>query len=107
MTTASIFSGILVSALVTFLLRLLPFFLFREKKSPPILTFLSESLPYAVMAMLVIYCLRSTAFTSLSGFLPQLIAGAAVVFTYLWKRSTLLSVFLGTVLYMFLIQSVF
>ena len=39
--------------------------------------------------------------------LPEAIALAAVAGTYLWKRNTIFSVVLGTVLYMILVQMVF
>ena len=39
--------------------------------------------------------------------LPEIIALAAVTGTYIWRRNTILSVVIGTVLYMFLVQSVF
>ena len=39
--------------------------------------------------------------------LPEAIALAAVAGSYLWKRNSILSVVLGTVLYMFLVQSIF
>ena len=59
------------------------------------------------MGMLVVYCLRSTSFASVSGFLPQLIACLAVVLLHVWKRNTLLSILGGTVSYMLLVQLVF
>ena len=39
--------------------------------------------------------------------LPELISLAVVTVTYLWKRNTIMSVVIGTALYMFLVQSVF
>jgi len=39
--------------------------------------------------------------------LPELIALAAVTASYLWKRNTIFSVIIGTVIYMFLLQMVF
>jgi hypothetical protein len=39
--------------------------------------------------------------------LPELLAGAAVVGLHLWKKNTLLSIAVGTALYMVLVQAVF
>lgn len=95
-------------ALVTALLRFLPFLIFNgDRKIPPVLEKLGRVLPTAVMGMLVIYCLRDVNFTAVSEFLPTLIASAVVCVLYLWKRSTLLSVICGTVGYMLLVQLVF
>ena len=97
-----------VIALVTALTRFLPFFVFGGKvKSPKIVDKLSKTLPYAIMGMLVVYCLRSTSFASVSGYLPQLIACMTVVLLHVWKRNTLISILGGTVSYMLLVQLVF
>ena len=91
----------------TELLRTLPFLLFRGRKMPSVLQYVGRFLPLSVMAIMVIYCLRGTTFTAPSGFLPQLIAVGVTAGLHLWKRSTLLSIFGGTVCYMLLVQFVF
>ncbi len=97
-----------VIALTTLLLRGLPFLLFGGKrKTPAFITYLSKVLPYAIMGMLVVYCLRNTDFVAAPHGLPEVIACTAVAMLHLWKRNTLLSIALGTVLYMFLVQAVF
>lgn len=97
-----------ITAAVTALLRFAPFAVFRDgKEIPPWLKSLGRLLPYAVMGMLVVYCLRGTQFSSPAGFVPQLVGVAAVTGTYIWKRSTLLSILCGTVCYMLLVQLVF
>lgn len=99
---------IAVMALVTFLTRALPFLLFDHEKRPPArILALGRALPPAVMAMLIVYCLREVRFTQLSGWLPPLLAGGVTVALHLWKRNNLLSIFGGTALYMFLVQVVF
>ena len=99
---------ILVVAACTALIRFLPFVLFSEKRpTPAVLTYLSGVLPAAVMAMLVIYCLRNLDFRVSSHGIPELVSIFVVSASYVWKRSTLLSIVAGTVLYMILIQVVF
>lgn len=99
--------AILVMALVTAVIRFLPFVIFSGKETPKLITDLGKVLPYAVMGMLVVYCLKGVSFASLFGFLPEMIASAAVVLTYLWKKNTLFSIITGTAFYMFLVQTVF
>lgn len=97
-----------VIAVVTALLRFLPFVIFGQKReTPKIITFLGKYLPYAVMAMLVVYCLRSVSLVSYPFGLPELIGVIAVVLLHIWRRNTLLSIGGGTVCYMLLIQFVF
>ena len=99
---------IAVVAAVTMLLRFLPFAVFgKHKKTPDYIAYISSVLPYAIMGMLVVYCLKDVSITAATHGLPELIAGAVVVGLHLWKRNTLLSIVTGTVVYMLLIQFVF
>ena len=103
-----LFSAILVIALVTAALRFLPFLVFgRSGTAPAWVTYLGKVLPYAIMGMLVVYCLRNTDFTSASHGLPELISCAVVILLHAWKSNTLLSIGLGTACYMLLVQFVF
>ena len=103
-----IWLSVAIIALLTAALRFLPFALFGNgRKTPKIIEKLSSMLPYAIMGMLVVYCLKDTSFSSLGGFLPALIASAVVVLLHVWKRNTLLSIISGTVCYMLLVQLVF
>ena len=98
---------IAVAGAVTLLLRFLPFLIFGGKReTPPYIVYLGKVLPYAIMGMLVIYCLRGISFTAAANFL-ELIACAVVVLAHVWKRNTLLSIISGTVCYMLLVQFVF
>lgn len=101
-------AAIAVMAGVTFLTRVLPFLLFDRGESPPkLVLYLGRVLPPAVIAMLIVYCLRTVSFAALGAWLPQLLAVAAVVLLHLWKHNNLISIFGGTLLYMFLVQMVF
>ena len=107
---SNIHSGMLVAviALVTLLLRSLPFLIFSGKiKTPAFITYLSNVLPYAIMGMLVVYCLRGIELIAAPHGLPELIACGVVVGLHLWRKNTLLSIAAGTVVYMALIQLVF
>lgn len=97
-----------VVAIVTIALRFLPFFIFGGKrKTPEIILYLGKVLPYAIMGMLVIYCLRSVTTAGLGAAIAQLIGCGLVAMLHLWKRNTLISIIGGTVAYMVLVQVVF
>ena len=96
-----------VIAAVTIALRFAPFLLLRGRETPKFIAYLGRVLPYAIMGMLVVYCLRGTSFLNVSNWLPQLIAVAVVVGLHIWKRNTLLSIIAGTAIYMILVQVVF
>ena len=108
MTNMQALISILVMAAVTLLTRALPFLLFDRGEDPPkVVLYLGRVLPPAVIAMLIVYCLRSMSFSALGNWVPFVAASLATVGLHLWKRNDLLSIFGGTVLYMFLVQSVF
>ena len=99
---------IAVIALVTAVLRFLPFLVFGEnRKTPPLVTYLGQVLPYAIMGMLVVYCLKGVTLTSAPYGIPEAIGCACVAGLHIWKRNTLLSIGAGTVCYMLLVQFVF
>ena len=99
---------IAVIALVTIALRFLPFLIFSgNRKTPPFVNYLGKVLPFAIMGMLVVYCLRGITFTAMPFGIPELLACAAVVLLHLWKRNTLLSIAGGTIFYMILVQTIF
>ena len=99
---------IVVAVLVTMATRFLPFLIFGEnRKTPPIIEYLGKVLPFAIMGMLVVYCLKDVSLLSFPYGLPELIACAAVVVLHVWKRNSLLSIGGGTVCYMLLVQLVF
>ena len=108
MTNSRIWLAVAVISLVTALIRFLPFILFNgSRKTPKLIEKLSKTLPYAIMAMLVVYCLKGVSFQSAAGFVPSLIACAVVAAVHIWKRNTLVSIVTGTVCYMLLVQLVF
>ena len=94
-----------VMAAVTALLRFLPFLIFRGgRKTPALISYLGQVLPQAIIGMLVIYCLKDVSFAAAPYGLPELIAAAAVVGLQAWRRSSLVSILSGTVIYMVLIR---
>ena len=99
---------VVVAALVIIATRFIPFLLFGgSRKTPPLVTHLGKVLPFAIMGMLVIYCMKDVAFLSAPYGIPELLSCAAVALLHIWKRNTLLSVISGTVCYMLLVQFVF
>lgn len=99
---------ITVIALVTIALRFLPFLIFGEnRKTPPLVAYLGQVLPYAIMGMLVVYCLKGVDLSTAPFGIPEAIGCALVALLHIWKRNTLLSIGAGTVCYMLLVQFVF
>lgn len=99
---------ILVMGLATLATRLLPVLIFgRGEKVPDYLMYLGKVVPYTAMGLLIVYCLKDVSVLDSPHALPELLALAVVSASYLWKRNTILSVVVGTVVYMLLVQVVF
>ena len=108
LTSVESLLSIAVMAGVTFLTRALPFLLFdRGEKPPRVVLYLGRVLPPAIIAMLIVYCVRGVTFSAPAGWVPTLLAGLAAVLLHLWKGNDLLSIFGATGLYMVLVQGVF
>ena len=100
-----ILAAILVGAAATALLRFLPFLLFGGKRGmPPAVRRLAIKMPPAIIAVLVVYCLKGVPGSGTGAALAALISVAGVVALHLWKRNTLLSIAGGTALYMLLLN---
>lgn len=99
-----VIGGVLVSSLVTIFLRFAPFLFVKGKMISPQIQSLSSALPYAVMGMLVVYCLRDTSFIQPPYGLYETLALGVTTMIHIWKRNTLVSIITGTIFYMILIQ---
>ena len=97
---------VVTATVVTIIIRFSPFVIFKNS-TPESIVYLGRVLPYAIMGMLVVYCLKGVGFASASGFMPELTALIVVFILHKWKHNTLLSIVSGTVCYMFLVQKIF
>lgn len=101
MSTWQIIGIILMSACITVLLRALPFLIFKGNKTlPKPVQTLGKTLPSAIMAVLIVYCLKDARGDFLGTGIWQLLAVVVVAVSYKWKHNTFLSILLGTAAYM-------
>ena len=108
MTEKYVLITVIICALCTQATRWLPFLLFGgTKEVPRIVRYLGAVLPAAIMAVLVVYCLKGVTPLAYPYGLPEFFSVALVVVLHLWKGNTLASIALGTVCYMVLVQGVF
>ena len=99
---------IIVVALGTMLTRALPFIIFNDpSKKPALIDYLGKVLPYSIMAMLVVYCLKDINFFNSNHGLPEIIAVSITIIIHLFKNNTLLSIIMGTISYMICVQLIF
>ena len=97
---------IAVMAIVTIVLRFLPFIVFDHgEQLPEWITYLGKVLPPAIMSMLLVYCLRNINLVEGNHGFPEVICVGIAMLIHNWKRNTLLSIGVSTLLYMIIIQS--
>ena len=104
------------AAVVTLLLRAIPFWIFGGKKQMPSgINNVAKLLPAAIMSVLVIYCIKGDIVSfrdyligirpsDLTSVVSSFAALTAVVIIHAVKRKTLLSIAVGTAVYMLLIR---
>lgn len=108
LTTSQTLITIVMLVIGTVATRALPFFLFPPtKETPSYILYLGKVLPYAVIGLLVVFCLKSVSLTTNPFGLPEFIAIVGISILHVWRNNTLLSIGFGTLLYMGLVQFVF
>lgn len=96
---------IVLLGLAVQLTRGLPFVLFDKKSTlPPIIDYMGKCLPAAMMGLLIIYCFKEYDFTDARVMVPAVVASACVALLHLWKRNMVLSIGVGTAIYMIMLR---
>lgn len=97
-----------VIILGTMLTRFLPFALFPDNRpTPKYVQYLGRVLPYAAIGLLVVYCLKSVDLLHYPHGAAELLGVLLVAVLHVWKRNLFLSISVGTIAYMILVQAVF
>jgi len=92
---------IAVAAVITFALRAVPFLIFSGNRTmPESIKRVADLLPAAIIAVLVIYCLKADIVTLGMNTLASALGVIVVVTLHLLKRNILISIFFGTAVYM-------
>lgn len=108
LTPIQTFVIICMVTLGTIITRFLPFVLFQDAKGNNVyINYLGKVLPYSAIGLLVVYCLKGVNFKSPTYGVPEAIAIICITVLHYWKGNTLLSIGVGTVIYMVLVQVVF
>lgn len=108
LTPIQTFITICMVTIGTIITRFLPFILFQDTKlNNSYISYLGKDLPYSAIGLLVVYCLKDVNFKIPTYGIPEAIAIICITVLHYWKGSTLLSIGVGTVIYMLLVQVVF
>lgn len=105
-TATAVWSVLIPVAIVTLILRALPFVFRRVLRGSPLLDFLGLTMPVGVMTVLVVYSIAG-AEGEAGGIAAAGLAAVATLGLHAWRRSMALSILAGTALYMMLVNWVF
>lgn len=95
-------------AIGTMITRFLPFVLFKgSNANDSYISYLGQVLPYAVIGMLVVYSLKGVNLIASPYGIPEAISIVIIAVLHYWKENALLSIGVGTVVYMVLVQFIF
>ena len=96
---------IVIVVIATAITRFLPFILLsKNAKTPKYIQYLGETLPYAAIALLVVYCIKDVSIITYPFALPECISILFIVFVHLKKGNMFISIGGGSLLYLFLLQ---
>lgn len=108
MTQTQLWITFAIIAGFTMLTRFITFVIFPPNSNPPkAIIYLGSVLPTAAMGLIVVFALRNTKILNYPYAAPEIIATLSIIAIHYWKRNTILSILVGTVIYMYLVQSVF
>ena len=104
MTNEELFLAIAVMAIANFITRVVPFLFFAKKEPPKYIVFIEKSFPPIIMTILIFYTLGKIDFSIAPYGLKELFAVALTAFLHIKYGNYLVSIFVGTAFYMFLVQ---
>ena len=98
--------AILVMSLANFITRVFPFLFFTKNEPPKIISFIANSFPPIIMTILIFYTLGKIDFTVAPYGTQELLAITVTALLHIKFKNYLVSIFLGTLFYMGLVQFV-
>ncbi len=106
MESEYIYIAIVVMAVANYITRVFPFLFFINKKPPHIIIFVEKNFPPIIMSILIFYSLSSIDFTKAPYGAKEIISIIITALLHYRFKNYLVSIFGGTIFYMFLIQFV-
>lgn len=104
MSNYEIYIAIIIMAVVNYFTRVFPFLFFRKNELPSYIVFIERFFPAVIMTILIVYSIRDIDFTLVPYGVKEL---GAILFTavlHILLKNYLISIFIGTIFYMGLVQ---
>ncbi len=99
-----IYLAIAIMAAANYITRVFPFLFFIKQKPPHIILFVEKNFPPVIMTILIFYTLGSIDFTKAPYGTKEIVSIIFTAFLHYKYGNYLVSIFGGTIFYMFLVQ---
>jgi branched-subunit amino acid transport protein AzlD len=103
---SDIYIAIFVMALSNFFTRVFPFLFYSSKEPPKILNYIGKVFPPVIMTILIFYTLANVDFTTTPYGTKEILSIFLTAFLHFRFNNYLVSIILGTLFYMILLQYV-
>jgi len=104
MSASELYLAIGVMAIANFITRVFPFLFFVKKEPPKVIVFIEKSFPPIIMTILIFYTLGKIDFSVAPYGVKELMAVIVTAFLHIRFSNYLISIFMGTIFYMLLVQ---
>jgi len=104
MSTNELYMAIIVMTFANFLTRVFPFLFFVKHEPPAWVVFIEKNFPPIIMTILIFYTLTNVDFTTAPYGMKEITAIALTAFLHIRFNNYLVSIFIGTIFYMGLVQ---
>lgn len=104
MSSLELYLAIAVMAVVNIITRVFPFLFFSKKDLPKSLVFIEKFFPAVIMTILIFYSVKDISFQVFPYGLKEIGSILFVIVLHLSLKNYLVSIFLGTIFYMGLVQ---
>jgi branched-subunit amino acid transport protein AzlD len=104
MSNIELFLAIAVMSIANLLTRAFPFLFFLKKEPPKIFEFIQQFFPPIIMTILIFYTLSKIDFTIAPHGSKEILAIILTAILHIKFNNYLISIFLGTLFYMFMVQ---
>ncbi len=104
MSNIELYLAIAVMAGVNLITRVFPFLFFAKRDLPKSLVFIEKFFPAVIMTILIVYSIKSVDITIPPYGIKEFGSILFVLFLHLTLKNYLISIFLGTIFYMILVQ---
>ena len=100
------FLAIISAGIGMVICRILPYIIFANGKLPKIVKFYEKYFSFSLMAILFCLCLSTVKFSVYPHGFPEILTLLIVGALQFWKKNVILSLFLGTAIYLVIIRYV-